>query len=200
MSRLVLASASPRRRELLAQIGLDFDVRPADIDESPRAEEAPLDYVRRLSAEKAAAVEASADELVIAADTTVVIDGCILGKPVDDDDARRMLRLLSARTHEVLTGVTIRLGDDVLTAASTTGVTFVEVTDELMEWYVGLGEPADKAGAYAIQGAGAVLVDRVDGSVSNVIGLPLTLLAAMTERLGRPLLSPSSSGRRSPRG
>jgi septum formation protein len=111
-----------------------------------------------------------------------------------------MLRLLSARTHDVLTGVTARLGNKTITEAETTRVTFVDLTDEVIEWYVEIGEPADKAGAYAIQGAGAVLVERVDGSVSNVIGLPLALLSTMTGRLGRPLLSPSSSGRRSPRG
>ena len=191
MTRLVLASNSPRRRDLLAHLGLYFDVRPADIDETPRPAEPPTDYVRRLSAEKAAAVDAAPDELVIAADTTVVIDGLILGKPVDADDARRMLRLLSARTHDVLTGVTVRLGGDAITDAETTRVTFVDLTDELLEWYVDIGEPADKAGAYAIQGAGAVLVERVDGSVSNVIGLPLALLSTMAGRLGRPLLGPA---------
>lgn len=174
--RLVLASASPRRSELLASVGLDFDVVPADIDESVAPGEAPAGYVARLSREKAAAVagRVGIDALVVAADTTVDIGGQILEKPADSADARRMLRLLSGTTHLVHTGVTV---------ASTTGpaetnvvetaVRFVEITDALVDWYVATGEPFGKAGAYAIQGAGAALVERVDGSVTNVIGLPL---------------------------
>lgn len=174
--RLVLASASPRRSELLASVGLDFDVVPADIDESVAPGEAPAGYVARLSREKAAAVagRVGIDALVVAADTTVDIGGQILEKPADSADARRMLRLLSATTHLVHTGVTV---------ASTTGpaetnvvetaVRFVEITDALVDWYVATREPFGKAGAYAIQGAGAALVERVDGSVTNVIGLPL---------------------------
>lgn len=174
--RLVLASASPRRSELLASVGLDFDVVPADIDESVAPGEAPAGYVARLSREKAAAVagRVGIDALVVAADTTVDIGGQILEKPADSADARRMLRLLSGTTHLVHTGVTV---------ASTTGpaetnvvetaVRFVEITDALVDWYVATREPFGKAGAYAIQGAGAALVERVDGSVTNVIGLPL---------------------------
>ena len=174
--RLVLASASPRRSELLASVGLDVDVVPADIDESVLPGEAPAGYVARLSQEKAAAVagRVGIDALVVAADTTVDIGGQILEKPAGSADARRMLRLLSGTTHLVHTGVTV---------ASTTGpaetivvetaVRFVEITDALVDWYVATGEPFGKAGAYAIQGAGAALVERVDGSVTNVIGLPL---------------------------
>ena len=176
--RLVLASSSPRRSELLHQVALDFEVRPADIDESVREGESPIDYVRRLSVEKAAEV-ARPDEIVIAADTTVEIDGDILAKPVDDDDARRMLRLLSGRTHQVHTGVTVlTVGPngspaETRTTVVHTEVTFVALDDATVDWYVGTGEPDGKAGAYAIQGAGAALVERLDGSVTNVIGMPL---------------------------
>ncbi len=175
---LVLASSSPRRSELLRQVGLDFEIRPADIDESVRAGEPPIDYVRRLSIEKAAVV-ARPGEIVVAADTTVEIEGEILAKPVDGDDARRMLRLLSGRVHRVHTGVTVlTLGQEGEPMASDTqvvhtAVTFVEIDDATLEWYVETGEPDGKAGGYAIQGAGGVLVKRLDGSVTNVIGLPL---------------------------
>ena len=174
--RLVLASGSPRRQEMLAGVGLDFVVRPADIDESPRAGELPVAYVRRLSAEKAASVIGS-DEIVIAADTTVEIDGAILEKPLDDADASRMLRLLSGRTHHAHTGVTVAHFTGSTTAftttLTTTAVTFVALTDDVIEWYVATGEATDKAGAYGIQGAAGAFVERVEGSVTNVIGLPL---------------------------
>ncbi len=170
--RLVLASASPRRRDLLRSIGVDFEVRPADIDESVLPAEDPIAYVRRLSVEKSAAV-ARAGELVVAADTTVEVDGLILAKPVDAADARRMLALLSARTHQVHTGVTVRRDSLLRTIAVTTAVTFVTLDEVTVEWYVGTGEPMDKAGGYAMQGAGGALVGRIEGSVSNVIGLPL---------------------------
>jgi septum formation protein len=187
--RIVLASSSPRRRDLLDQIGLDFDVRPADIDESERPGEDPVSYVRRLAVEKAQAATAVFDEIVIAADTTIDLDGRILAKPDDDDDARRMLRLLSGRTHRVHTGVAVRQGERIEVAVATTFVTMVAITDEAMRWYVATGEPLGKAGAYAIQGAAAVLVDSVQGSVSNVIGLPLTLLDQLLTRHGHPLAS-----------
>lgn len=169
---LVLASASPRRRALLAGAGLEFEVRPADIDETPHRAESPAAYVRRLSIEKSAAVR-RAGELVVAADTTVEIDGTILEKPVDDSDAARMLRSLSGRSHHAHTGVTVSGPDAVETTVVTTSVTFVDLTDEMIGWYVGTGEASDKAGAYGIQGAAAAFVQRIDGSVTNVIGLPL---------------------------
>jgi len=181
---LVLASSSPRRSELLRQVGLDFEIRPADIDESVRLEESPIDYVQRLSSEKAAEV-ARPGEIVVAADTTVTVDGEILAKPPDDADARRMLRLLSGRVHNVYTGVTVlALGDtSTQTAERTlvvnTEVTFVEIDDEMLDWYIRTGEPDGKAGGYAIQGAGGSLVKRLDGSVTNVIGLPLAETLAM---------------------
>ncbi len=174
--QLVLASGSPRRRELLEGVGLTFEIRPADIDESPRAAEGPADYERRLSSEKAFAV-ATHDEIVIAADTTVAVDGAILEKPVDEDDARRMLRLLSGRGHECHTGVTVVAAgcanETAETILVTTEVHFVELTEASIDWYVATGEAHDKAGAYGIQGAAGAFVSEVRGSVSNVIGLPL---------------------------
>jgi septum formation protein len=171
--RLVLASASPRRHDLLRSVGLDFEVRPADIDEAVASGEDPIAYVRRLSREKASAVAAHEGELVLAADTTVEVDGLILGKPTDAADARRMLSLLSARTHRVHTGVTVHRGTAADTIVVSTAVTFVALDGATIDWYVGTGEPMDKAGGYAMQGAGGGLVERIDGSVSNVIGLPL---------------------------
>lgn len=187
MTRIVLASGSPRRRELLGQLGVEFDIVSPDIDESPLADEDPVAYVRRLAVAKAAAVEVSGDVLVIAADTTVDLGGEILAKPIDDDDARSMLRRLSARTHRVHTGVAVRRGDAEASAVVTSLVTFTPLTDATIEWYVGTGEPLDKAGAYAIQGAGGVFVQRVRGSVSNIVGLPLHELARLAASLGRPL-------------
>jgi septum formation protein len=182
--RLVLASASPRRSELLRQFGVPFDIRPADIDETVRPDEDPVRYVRRLSIEKAAAVVRPAD-IVIAADTTVEIDGQILGKPADDTEARRMLTLLSAATHRVHTGVTIRLGDDELSHCVTTEVTFVDLSPAAVDWYVSTGESFDKAGGYALQGVGGVLVAQICGSVSNVIGLPLAETVALLHQVVR---------------
>ena len=176
--RLVLASASPRRAELLRSVGLEFDILPADIDETVRPGESPADYVARLSVEKARVVagQVGPDALVVAADTTVDVDGRILEKPLDEADARRMLALLSGRTHLVHTGVTSRGGSARLAAGTVvveTAVEFVALTPATVEWYIGTGEPFGKAGGYAIQGAGGALVRRVDGSVTNVIGLPL---------------------------
>lgn len=177
---LVLASASPRRRELLAQLGLTFRVMPPDIDETQLVGERPLALVARLAATKARTVEG---EPVIGADTIVEIDGAVLGKPADEADARRMLQRLSGRAHHVHTGVTVRVGERAETEVVTTQVQFVALTPGLLDWYLGTGEPFDKAGAYAIQGAGAVLVDSVRGSVSNVVGLPLTTVAALLNRV-----------------
>ncbi|HSM64999.1 MAG TPA: Maf family protein [Ilumatobacteraceae bacterium] len=190
--RLVLASASPRRAELLRSVGLSFDVVPADIDESARPDEEPATYVARLSAEKARTVaeRVGRDALVVAADTTVDVDGRILEKPHDDFDARRMLRLLSGRTHLVHTGVTTlsvgvgsgRAGSSVSVVVET-AVRFVELTDRAIDWYLSTGEHEGKAGGYGIQGAAGAFVDRVEGSVTNVIGLPL---AETLELLGTP--------------
>lgn len=183
---LVLASGSPRRRELLAGVGLTFEVRAADIDETPRAGEPPVDYVRRLSVEKAAAVAeqfgGSTATIVVAADTTVDVDGRILEKPADDGDAHRMLRSLSGRAHECHTGVTVRRAatdSAVSTISVTTAVVFSELSDETIEWYLSTGEATGKAGAYAIQGAAGAFVERIEGSVTNVIGLPLAQTLAL---------------------
>ena len=175
---LVLGSGSPRRRELLTRAGIEFVVRPADIDESPHEYETPTEYVRRLSLEKSAAV-IGPNEIVVAADTTVECDGRVLEKPVDDADAAAMLRVLSDRDHHVHTGVAVRSEHVLQSFVVTTTVTFVELTPQMIEWYVGTGEARDKAGAYGIQGAAASFVERVEGSVTNVIGLPLAETLAM---------------------
>ncbi|MEP7204397.1 MAG: Maf family protein [Ilumatobacteraceae bacterium] len=188
MTTVVLASASPRRQELLTQIGVRFEVRTPDIDESPREREEPVEYVRRLALAKAAAIDVAPEELVIAADTTVDLGSVILGKPLDDLDATAMLRRLSGRTHHVHTGVAVRMGDQEFADVCSTAVTFVELEGSTIDWYVSTGEPMGKAGAYAIQGAGAALVSSIDGSVSNVIGLPLHVVVELAAFAGVELL------------
>jgi septum formation protein len=187
--RIVLASGSPRRRELLAQLRVPFELIVPDIDESVRVGERPEVYVRRLAAEKAAAVGAvlsgDADQaLIIAADTTVHLDGEILGKPVDADDALRMLAKLSGRTHRVHTGLAVRFGGQTLVDVSTSLVTMAPIPANAAAWYVATGEPLDKAGGYAVQGIGGAFVQRVSGSVSGVVGLPLTMLAHLVDSIG----------------
>jgi septum formation protein len=186
---LVLASASPRRRDLLAGLGLRFEVRAAEADESPLPGELPSDLVERLAGAKAGAVTATRDEVVIAADTVVVAGGDTLGKPVDADDAARMLRRLGGRTHHVLTGVAVRLGGALTTTVVSTDVTFRPLTEADIAWYVATAEPLDKAGAYAIQGAGGLFVERIAGSYHNVVGLPLAQLESMCARMGIDLRS-----------
>lgn len=183
---LVLASGSPRRRELLAHFGVAFRVVAPDIDETPVAGESPVDYVARLACDKARAVDGG---IVIAADTTVAIDGDILGKPDGLDHARAMLRRLSGRVHQVHSGVAVRHGASVVHRVVTTEVRFADLDEATIDWYVGTGEPLDKAGAYAVQGAGAVLVADVRGSVSNVVGLPLVELVELLGSVGHRLLS-----------
>ncbi len=174
--QFVLASASPRRAELLAAAGFTFTVAHADIDETPLAAEPADLYVRRLAEAKARAV---ADRypgcVVLGADTTVVVDGDILGKPVDAADAVAMLRRLQGRAHEVLTGVALVAGDHVRVELATTRVWFALMTDHEIAAYVATGEPMDKAGAYGIQGRAACYVTRIDGSYSNVVGLPVAV-------------------------
>jgi septum formation protein len=186
-ARLVLASGSPRRRQLLETIGLRFVAIPPDLDETPRRDEDPRRYVERLAREKAEAVRASRDDVVVAADTTVAFAGHILGKPVDAADARRMLLLLSDETHDVHTGVAVRAGGRTATRVVTTFVTMVTFSESDIAWYVGTGEPLDKAGGYALQGAGGLLVRSVEGSSSNVVGLPLAELAELLAAAGWPL-------------
>jgi septum formation protein len=185
---IVLASGSPRRRELLAQLGVVFEVRAADLDESVLEGETPLDYVQRLSVEKAAAVPVPVGTLVIAADTTVDVDGEIFGKPADEAEARSMLAAISGRRHHVHTGVTVRLDVRSATTVVSTAVDVAPIDEATMAWYVGTGEPFDKAGGYALQGAGGVFVAGVEGSVSNVIGLPLAELVELARRVGAELL------------
>ncbi len=191
MSRVVLASASPRRHELLARIGIEFTVREPDIDESPLEGETPIAYVTRLALAKASVMSTSPDELVIAADTTVDVDSQILGKPVDDREAMSMLRRLSGRTHRVHTGVAVCRNGVELVEACTTLVNFVVLDEAMIQWYMSTGEPTGKAGAYALQGAGAVLVSGVEGSVSNVIGLPMHVVVQLAARCGVELLGSS---------
>jgi len=182
--RLTLASQSPRRRELLEQLGISLVVRPAGADESARPGEEPRDYVRRVAIDKARAVEG---EVVLAADTAVVLDTEVLGKPRDAEDAGRMLRALSGRTHEVLTGVCVRSRSGVGTAVASTRVRFAALSPSQIAWYVATGEPLDKAGAYAVQGAGGAFVVGLEGSVSNVIGLPLSEALELLHAAGFPL-------------
>lgn len=170
---LVLASQSPRRAELLRAAGFEFIVRVADIDETPRAGEAPRAYVLRLAEEKALAVPG---DLVLAADTSVVLGDEIMGKPVDRADAARMLRALSGREHEVITGVCLRRGAETLVELASTAVWFAPLSEAEVEWYVESGEPMDKAGAYGIQGLASRFIERIDGSYTNVVGLPVALV------------------------
>jgi septum formation protein len=180
---LVLASGSPRRRELLALLDVDFTVVAPAIDETPRPEEAAANVVIRLAAEKGAAVAAiHPDAVVIAADTCIDVGGVVLGKPIDAADARRMLRLLGGRAHLVHTGVAVTVDGAQATTMTTSVVTVAALTEGDIDWYVGTGEPLDKAGSYALQGAGGVFVERVDGSVSGVLGLPLHETARLLER------------------
>ena len=186
--KIVLASKSPRRKDLLEQLGLKFRIADPDVDETPRVGEAPVIYVRRIALAKALAVQAPAGALVIAADTTVEIDGDILAKPFDGEEATRMLARLAGRTHRVHTGVALVCGDERAGDVITTEVTFTPLTAEMIEWYVATGEGLDKAGSYAIQGLGGVFVERIDGSVSNVVGLPLHTVVRLAQELGVTLL------------
>ena len=190
---LLLASASPRRRELLAQVGVSVEVHPADIDEAVRAGEAPVDYVLRLARSKAEAVwSATGGRLpVLAADTSVICGTEILGKPVDCAALVAMLQRLSSRSHEVLTAVALRTASGLRTALSTSEVTFRPLKREEIERYWQTGEPADKAGGYAVQGIGAMFISRLQGSFSGVMGLPLYETAQLLQAAGIPTaLSP----------
>lgn len=173
---LTLASSSPRRQQLLSAAGVSFDVAVPDIDETPQLDENPVAYVERLAREKAAAVEGA---FVLAADTTVACDGVILGKPVDDREATAMLRALSGRSHFVHTGVAVRRGADTASLVVSTEVTFGNLADADIAWYLSTGEHVDKAGAYALQGGAARFVTVINGSVSGVVGLPMAETMAM---------------------
>jgi septum formation protein len=190
---LILASSSPRRRELLTQAGLEFVVEAADVDETPQKGESPAQYVQRLAVEKAQAVwdryKAADDSenpndpiTVIGADTTVVLDGEMLGKPVDQADARRMLELLSGRTHQVLTGVAAITRTAVASEVEITQVYFDLILERELVQYLASGEPLDKAGAYGIQGYAARWIPRIEGCYFNVVGLPLARTLAVIAR------------------
>ena len=171
--RLILASASPRRAELLRAAGYTFDVVVADVDESIRPGESPSIYVRRLAAEKSAAAMRGGDVIVLGADTAVVVDGAILGKPRDDDEGRDMLRRLSGKPHQVMTGVSLRQGAFEVGRVETTEVVFRALTEQDIAWYVASGEGRDKAGGYASQGLASRFIPTISGSYSNVVGLPV---------------------------
>ena len=174
---LILASESPRRSELLTSAGIPFVRRaPTPIDEAPLPDENPTQYVMRLAREKSLRVEPREGEIVLGADTAVVVEDQILGKPADDDDARRMLGLLSGRTHEVITGICLVTRTATLVDAASTTVRFGSLSQGEIESYVASREPLDKAGAYAIQGLASKFVERIDGCYSNVVGLPVSLL------------------------
>jgi septum formation protein len=198
--RLILASGSPRRAELLRAAGFAFDVVVPDVDETRRDGEPAEEYVRRVSADKSSAAlgcvrpddghASQTDgrrnaEVIVAADTIVVVDGDILGKPRDDSEAASMLRRLSGRWHEVITGVSVRAGLRETGSVAVTRVQFVELTETDIDWYVTSGETVDKAGAYAIQGLGSRFIPRIEGSYANVVGLPIALVQELLKRFER---------------
>jgi septum formation protein len=188
---LLLASRSPRRAELLAAAGISFEVLAADIDETPHADEAPDAYVERLAIEKARAVLAlRPDAAVLGADTTVTIDGLILGKPADAEEATAMLERLRGRVHEVFTGVALVSAGGVQSAVERTRVWLDPMTDEDISWYVASGEPVDRAGAYAIQGLASRFIPRIEGSYTNVVGLPVALVSSILKQRKPIRLSP----------
>ena len=184
--KIVLASQSPRRRELLGQMGLTFTIQKPNIDEDAFAALPPEELVKTLSREKALHIARGAgpDTLVIGADTVVVLDGVILGKPADEGEAARMLSALSGRSHAVYTGVTAVRGEQVLSQAERTEVTFRPLTAEEITAYIRTGEPMDKAGAYGIQGLAALFVEGIRGDYANVVGLPVHRLGRMLSSFG----------------
>jgi septum formation protein len=183
--RVILASQSPRRRELLTLVGIAHEVIPADVDESVREGERPAPYAERLAREKAQSLaDRHPEALVVAADTIVVIDGRILGKPADAADARRTLRLLSGREHVVFTAVAVARGRRLVSEVAEVAVAFRAITDEEIAAYVATGEPLDKAGSYGIQGYGATIVERIDGDYFAVMGLSLVRVVRLLARLG----------------
>jgi len=173
---LVLASQSPRRSEILRQAGISFTVRAVPVDETPLPGEPPEDYVQRLAETKAHAVQAAADEVVLGADTTVAVDGEILGKPADAADARRMLEMLQGRRHHVMTGICLKRGAETVRDCAVTEVWFAPMSAGEIAEYAASGEPMDKAGAYGIQGLASKYVEKIEGCYFNVMGLPVALI------------------------
>jgi septum formation protein len=180
---LVLASGSPRRRQLLEMLGLAVEVRPSHVPEIRAPGEAPRAYVERLAREKAGSVPG---ELVLGADTTVVVEGEILEKPADAADALRMLQRLQGRTHDVITAIALKTPRGMLGATEVTAVAFRPADDDFLQAYVATGEPMDKAGAYGIQGYGAALVERIEGDFFSVMGLPVRRVLELLEQAGYP--------------
>ena len=189
-SRILLASASPRRRELLAQIGVEFEAFAVAADEIPKLGETPEHYVQRVAAEKSLLAQRASPLVlpVLGADTEVVLDGEIFGKPIDFDHARAMLRRLSGREHIVLSDLSFRLGNQHWQAISVSNVTFRVIAEAEISAYWQTGEPRDKAGAYAIQGLGAVFIERLEGSFSGVMGLPIFETAELLGKVGVKVL------------
>jgi nucleoside triphosphate pyrophosphatase len=188
--RLVLASSSPRRAALLVAAGFDIEVRSAPVDERRRPDEPIESFVRRVAEAKADAVwRDGARDVVLAADTVVVVDGDVLGKPQDDAEAAGMLERLSGRDHEVVTGVAVLAHGARQTAVEATRVTFAPLSTDEIAWYVATGEPHDKAGAYGVQGLASRFVTRIDGSYSNVVGLPVALTVRLLKDVGYPVLA-----------
>jgi septum formation protein len=184
LPKLVLASGSPRRSEIMNSVGWEFTKDVPDIDESEREGEHPEVYVQRLAREKAEAVSAShPGEIVLAADTTVVIDGQIIGKPVDISDARRMLEMLSGNWHEVLTGIAVMRNGNVEVGLQRTRVKFAEMTEAEIHFLADEGDPLDKAGAYAVQAQAALFIEAIDGDYWNVVGLPISLVYEMVGKV-----------------
>jgi septum formation protein len=187
MTKIILASGSPRRRELLSGLGIEFEIKASSIPEERHPDESPRQYVERLAIEKASFVAKNVDSaIVIGADTVVVIEDLLLEKPRDRDDARQMLQRLSGQWHEVLTGLCLIQTDTgkIVSDVESTKVLFHPLTDEDVEWYLDTGEPFDKAGSYAIQGHGSLIVDKVEGNYFNVVGLPTNLLRRLAHQLG----------------
>lgn len=195
--KIILASQSPRRKELLERMGIqDFETISPNVDESAFHGLPPEELVRRLSAEKAAAVagKVGEDAIVIAADTVVALEGAVLGKPADELDAFKMLSALSGVRHQVYTGVTVCRGGEKQTAHEVTDVTFRELSEQEIEDYISTGEPMDKAGAYGIQGYGALLIQGISGDYYNVMGLPVCRLSGMLSRFGVDCLKLAAQG------
>ena len=185
---LILASQSPRRRELLGLTGLDFTIRVADIDETMDLSKAPYDEVARVSRLKALAVARKPEDVVVAADTIVVCDHQVLGKPRNEADAFRMLRLLSGRDHQVMTGMTVLRGDEAITCTEVTDIHFRDLSDGEIRAYIATGDPMDKAGSYGVQGGAALFVTRLEGDFYNVMGLPVCRLALILRQFGLPVM------------
>ena len=189
--KLILASSSPRRAQLLNSLGVDFSIEPSHVLERPHADESPADYIIRTARAKAVEVARKHDGgLILGADTEVIVDGVILGKPSDEEDAKRMLRILSGRWHAVMTGIALFDAGSKHEAADyeKTLVRFARLNESEIDWYVNTREPFDKAGGYAIQGLAALFIEEVSGNYHNVVGLPIPLLSRLVKQLGFSLL------------